>query len=275
MRDLFVSKECGAGARLVLMSMVSLGLVGCIIDLNPRFMSDTESESTRGDGDGDGVEDGDGVGDGDGDGDGDPLADDSLVAHYQFELRAEVVDDSGYGNHGVATVLGLSPGVTGMAMDCATSEAVQVPDSSSLDVSEAVTMAMWVRPESFPQSGRAAWADNSGQYAMMYDADFGLVWRVLTSDGSFQADAGARWLPLGEWTHIASTYDGAVSRIYANGEQIAILDMTGLVFADNSEPMAIGSDSPSFGQECTGRIDDLRIYNRALTSVEIATLAGP
>ncbi|KIG14233.1 Multiple EGF-like-domain protein 3 precursor [Enhygromyxa salina] len=234
-------------------------------------------DGDTGDGDGDGDDEtGDGdTGDGDGDGDGsDACANDqSLIACYQFETADQVVDGSTHANHGFAAKLGLGVGVSGMALECATSEAVQVPDSASLDVKSAVTMAMWVHPQTVPQFGRDVWFDNSGQYGMMFDANVGFVCRILTNHGTSQIGVDAGVVPPGEWSHIACTYDGAMTRLYANGLSLATLSTTGVMLTGSAEPVAIGSNSPLFNERCTGKIDSLLIYDRALSDAEIGALA--
>lgn len=249
--------------------LVSLGVGACLVDINPLFETGGE---TGGDGDGDSIGAEDGTTDESESGD--PLVDSAPVARYRFETNDVLIDESGYANHGFAVALGLSPGVSGMAMDCATSEAVQVPDSPSLDMQEAVTMAMWVRPESFPQFGRAVWFDNSGQYGIMYDASAGYICRLLTYAGTYQVSAAAQSVSLGTWTHIACTYDGTRVRLYTGGEQVESRSATGKIATSNSEPVAIGSNSPGFDEPCSGLIDEVEIYDRALSGAQIATLAG-
>lgn len=248
--------------------------------------ADDADNSGDSSGDGDGETNGDGDGDGDGEtsGDGDSdsgesvsdvcPADPSLVACYRFEAADQVVDGSTHANHGTAAALGLTPGIAGMAMDCATSEAVQIPDSPSLDVLNVVTMAMWVRPEVFPQVGRAVWLDNSGQYGTMFDANFGYVCRILTNQGTSQISVPAELVPLGVWTHIACSYDGSTTRLYANGVAQGSLSAAGWVLSSSTDPVAIGSNSPLFDERCSGQLDAVQIYKRALTGDEIAALAG-
>jgi hypothetical protein len=76
-------------------------------------------------------------------------------------------------------------------------------------------------------------------------------------------------LPLGAWTHLATTYDGVNQRFYVNGALVATKAQTGSIAAGN-QPLRIGGNSVS-GEYFQGVIDEVRIYNRALSAAEIAT----
>jgi prepilin-type N-terminal cleavage/methylation domain-containing protein len=77
------------------------------------------------------------------------------------------------------------------------------------------------------------------------------------------------------WTHIATTYDGTEQVLFKNGVQVYRRDETGGAIGSNNNKLLIGargSNSPRnfFG----GMIDDLRIYDRALSHSEILTIVG-
>ena len=72
---------------------------------------------------------------------------------------------------------------------------------------------------------------------------------------------------MNTWAHLAATYDGATMRFYVNGVQVASRAQTGAI-ATSTNPLQIGGDS-IFGQYFAGRIDEVRIYNRALSASEV------
>jgi glucose/arabinose dehydrogenase len=67
------------------------------------------------------------------------------------------------------------------------------------------------------------------------------------------------------WSHLAITWDGAVSRLYVNGKHVA----TAPLAVKLRGPLRIGGN-PILGEWFRGRIDDVRVYNRALSAAEIA-----
>ena len=75
-------------------------------------------------------------------------------------------------------------------------------------------------------------------------------------------------MEAGNWYHLLGTNDGTYTSLYVNG----ILENTFL------EPMATGSENSFIGRSASsdqftnGSIDDIRIYNRVLTEVEILQL---
>jgi hydrogenase maturation factor HypE len=80
---------------------------------------------------------------------------------------------------------------------------------------------------------------------------------------------GTGALALNAWTHVAATYDGATLRLYVNGTQAASRSVSGSI-ATSSGPLRIGGNSV-WGEWFQGRIDEVRVYDRALSGAEIQT----
>ena len=76
-------------------------------------------------------------------------------------------------------------------------------------------------------------------------------------------------LPAKTWTHVATTYDGATMRLFVNGTQVASQPATGPLDASTS-PLEIGGSLVD-GGPFAGLIDDVRVYNTALTAAQIQT----
>lgn len=80
---------------------------------------------------------------------------------------------------------------------------------------------------------------------------------------------GGSQLAVNTWTHLAATYDGAMLRLYVNGVQVASRAQTGSISV-SSGSLRIGGDN-IWGEFFQGRVDEVRIYNRALSPAEIQT----
>lgn len=82
-------------------------------------------------------------------------------------------------------------------------------------------------------------------------------------------------VPTNTWTHIASTYNGTTLTIWINGKKAGSRAVTGHT-CKNDHPLAVGAKNyPAKGlleAFWDGQLDDVRIYNRALTATEIAAL---
>jgi hypothetical protein len=74
--------------------------------------------------------------------------------------------------------------------------------------------------------------------------------------------------PVNAWTYVALTYDGTTQRLFVNGTQVATRATTGAIQVTNS-PLWIGGNNP-YGEYFNGLIDEVRVYNRALTQNEIS-----
>ena len=199
-----------------------------------------------------------------------------LVAAYGFSegSGATTVDSSGTGNTGaVGNATWSTVGKFGNALSFnGTNARVTVNDAASLDVTTGMTLEAWV----FPTAG-------GGFRDVVYKGSDDIYYLEGSSPagppamgGTFSTSllSGASSLPLNVWTHVAGTYDGQTMRLYMNGAQVGSRAQTGPI-ATSSGPLTIGGDA-LYGQYFAGRIDEVRIYNQALTASQIqADMATP
>ncbi len=78
---------------------------------------------------------------------------------------------------------------------------------------------------------------------------------------------GASGLPTNQWSHVAATYDGTQLEFYVNGTQISSRPQTGNIMT-SINALHIGGDMAN-GQYFNGEIDEIRVYNLALTAAQI------
>jgi hypothetical protein len=158
---------------------------------------------------------------------------------------------------------------------------VAVPERDVLDVNQ-YTLAALIRytgVENDETLGRWEVLEKAGAYWMNIRTN-GLV-RV---GGYFGACTGhTHWkfldstvaVPIKTWTHVASTYNGARLTVWINGKLAGSRAVTGTT-CSNNEPLAIGAkNAPAKGlleAFWDGRLDDVRIYNRALSARGIGQL---
>ncbi len=196
-----------------------------------------------------------------------------LVAAYSFNEGSgnTVLDASGNGNHGI---ISGPTRVTKGAFDKAltfdgVNDWVTVNDAPSLDLSTGMTLEAWV----YPTVNMTGWRvpltkeqSNGGVYGLAANTDQNQSAIGITI-GQAQVLYGGPWLSPRVWTHLAGTYDGATLRLYVNGEQVATRAQTGAIQASEGV-LRIGGNSVK-GQYFRGRIDEIRIYDKALTATEI------
>ena len=191
---------------------------------------------------------------------------DGLVACYEFEGNAS--DLSGH-NHDAATAnLLFVPGMSGSAMLFAANSAADVPGSAAFDVA-ALTIEAWVQPSALPaQSKQSVVLDVDMQYALFINDD-GTLTCDLHGVSKFST-IGA--VVAGAWSHVACTYDGAMARIFLNGNLAAVHAGTGGL-STGGHAMAIAANSPS-GSPLVGLIDQLRLLGVSRTGPQICGDAG-
>lgn len=196
-----------------------------------------------------------------------------LVAAYSFDegTGSAAGDSSGNGNTGAITNATWAPaGKYGRALSFnGTNALVSIPSSASLNLTTGMTLEAWVNPS----VSRSSWGD------IVWKAD-ALYFLEGTSTNGGRPAAGAKnasgtWtdaygpsaLPVNTWTHLAATYDGSFVRLYVNGVEVAAAARTGNLLA-STQPLFIGGNT-IYGYYFAGMIDDVRVYNRALTQTEI------
>ena len=80
---------------------------------------------------------------------------------------------------------------------------------------------------------------------------------------------GSAALALNAWSHLAVTYDNTALRLYVNGTLVATTAVSGPIPVSTGV-LRMGGNS-IWGEWFSGKLDDVRIYNRALSAGEIAT----
>jgi hypothetical protein len=89
-----------------------------------------------------------------------------------------------------------------------------------------------------------------------------------------RAARGTTKLPLNTWTHLATTYDGTNQRFYVNGILVGTTLSpagSGGGIVQSNGALRIGGNASSTGEFFQGLIDEVRVYNRALSAAEIVT----
>jgi hypothetical protein len=198
-----------------------------------------------------------------------------LVAAYTFNETggAGVVDVSGNGNTGTmgAGVSRTSQGRFGGALAFDGTGFVTIPHSAGLDLTTGMTIEAWV----YPTGPLTDWATTvmkempgDSPYLLYAGTPQDAPVMYITPRGIASARAiGVSALPVNTWSHLAGTFDGSTLRLYVNGTQVASRAVTG-VLSSSTGVLTIGGNAV-WGEYFAGRIDEVRIYNRALSPAEI------
>ncbi|MEV0228470.1 LamG-like jellyroll fold domain-containing protein [Nonomuraea sp. NPDC050786] len=199
-------------------------------------------------------------------------ADTGLVAAYGMNegTGTTVADSSGKSNTGtLSNATWSNSGKYGKALSFnGTSAYVNIPDSTTLRLTTGMTLEAWLNPATATGYRTALIKQHASgnAYALWANADNNRPYAEIVT-GTDQGLSGTASLPLNTWTHVTATYDGTTLRLYTNGTQVAQKAVTGTIRGD-AQPLRIGG-SALWGEYFNGLIDDVRVYNRALTPTEI------
>ena len=196
-----------------------------------------------------------------------------LVGAWAFDETSgtTAADQSGKGNVGtLANATRVTTGKFNNALSFnGTNAWVLVPDSATLDLTTGMTLEAWVRPAVAGGWRTALAKDQPGNlaYGVYTNTNGTFPGGEISVGGTQRSLNGTSTLPVGTWSHLAVTYDGATLRIFVNGTQSAQLAVAGSI-ATSSSALHIGGNGV-WGEWFNGSIDEVRVYNRALSAAEL------
>jgi len=204
----------------------------------------------------------------------------TFVGWWKFdEIQGNIAHDSAGSNNG--TLVNGPAWTTGkiagaLAFD-GVDDYVEIPDTN-LNLTSQVTLSAWVNIKSRTTRqaivGQWNYIDSPAKQSVLLDARGDIDQRFgfsLSNDGTDATRTTVyseqRFLPE-TWYHVVGTYDGSIMKLYINGEMESSASKTGNIFISNTEWL-IGALNSGTDAYFNGIIDDVRIYNRALSETEV------
>lgn len=204
-----------------------------------------------------------------------------LLVHYPFNEASgtSAADAAGGGQN--ATVAGtarFAAGRLGNAIDLnGTGQYVSFP-AGIFRTTQEFTLAMWIRLDTIGTWSRV-FDFGTGTTVNMFltpRSDAGTARFAITTGGNTKQERinAPAPLPVGAWTHVAVTLAGGVGILYLNRQEVARTSGMALTPASlgSTTQNWIGRSQYQADPSLDGMIDDLRIYGRALSPAELATL---
>jgi hypothetical protein len=204
----------------------------------------------------------------------------NLIAYWNFEENGNIV--SGLKNGYVGVKFGnpnQSSGVNGKSIYFNGSNFIQTNADISWNDKNQITISFWINPDDESTSNQAILGKTYPDWEWTIwksGKSLGLVYWD-SSGGHSNGIIGYYWgnvLSAGNWTHIAYVWYGQESYFYVNGQLVSVGFASNPSFnRDNSANISIGGHIYLWGDSYfKGQIDDLRIFNRALSGAEIEQL---
>jgi Concanavalin A-like lectin/glucanases superfamily len=223
---------------------------------------------------------------------GNPITVPSGLTHYwpmnSGSPFADVIGSNTMSDGGVASTGVTGQIAQGLHLNGNGSSTISDLELGSIAVNGAFSYSVWIKPDSLATQMQLFMAASPGDLAK-YDAVFAngsLYISIYDSGGNddiaLSSNAGA--IVAGSWQHLVCTYDGGTSSagmaIYVNGSAISASDSSGGTFTapnPTAQASAFGNYpavSPHYAaaKDFLGAVDDLRTYNRVLSSSEVTAI---
>ena len=217
-----------------------------------------------------------------------------LVAYYPFSGNAN--DVTSYANHGTPTNnLVMTTGIEGDTNGAYQFGGydkpghIHIPNSSQIQFTNEATFSVYIKPTSWVSMDGWGYRTNAGgaqcilakrhdRYGisfLMSGNDEGMNIWMASMDNQGWAEISSKGLLKGnylnKWTHIAIVYGQGYARLYVDGKLLDERESTPNFSRMNAQDLYVGKFSDSW-YPFNGQIDDLRIYNRALSADEVEKL---
>jgi PKD repeat protein len=195
-----------------------------------------------------------------------------LVAAFSFDEGSGTTTGSSVGGltGSISGATWVSGEQTGNALSFdGVNDRVTVPDANALDLTTGMTLEAWVRPAAVGNWATVILKERTGGLAYsLYGSDAtGKPATYINTGGSDVSATGPTNLATGTWTHLAVTYDGSNLKLYTNAGLVRTTAHAGSMLTSTGT-LSIGGNS-IWGEYFSGLIDDVRVYNRALSAAEI------
>ncbi len=207
----------------------------------------------------------------------------SQVALWKLdETSGNVAKDSAGSNNG--TLVGNpqwqpSAGKIGGALELdGDGDFVKIGRESDFDITEQITISAWIKVNQFDKEWQAVIAKGDSAWRMQRNQnedslEFACSGLKIPSGAPWGNLFGKKSVNDGQWHHVVCIYDGSKMYIIIDGNEDSSQSASGGINTNN-EPVYIGENSENTGRCWNGLIDDVRVYNYALTKEEVTALSN-
>jgi hypothetical protein len=196
-----------------------------------------------------------------------------VIAHWDLNESSGTVavdttvakNDATYVNNPTLGVAGPYPAQTGTAVEFDGSSEYITAGKSLLNNLTAFSLMGWVRPDN--SSPDKSFFGQTGLIEVGIDTQANQIDLFTNAGGSISASVQ---LPFGKWSHVAAVGNGSELKLYVNGLEVSSGGSTTANYGSNTSIFKVGEGViTSFGGFFDGRLDEVRVYNRAVCPEEV------
>ncbi|KOH46933.1 hypothetical protein NC99_03330 [Sunxiuqinia dokdonensis] len=201
-------------------------------------------------------------------------------SEYLFEepAGATVVDSQGSNDGTLMNEELRVEGVNGDGLKLTGTGHINLGNSFGANVQDELTLSAWIQPQSISTGYQGIimhGGPNTDTYALyIHPGNQSISFKTSGTTSAWTSIPNIASLWDGNWHHLAVSYDGSKKIIYLDGEILFTVDATGSIESGEGYNLLIGAgrddENPTLLYE--GLIDEVRIYNTALTDIEISEL---
>jgi len=216
----------------------------------------------------------------------------NLVAYYNFEGLSGIVgetitDQSGNGHDGQcrqdqstlkAPTIVAGPNGLGHALNFDGNFYVQIPNAPDFNITDNITVAAWVSVDALTQDWQTMFCRGDWSWRLHRNdlTDYAAFHMSGLANGYGANGATTDIAVPKRWLHLVGTYKNGVGAfLYINGAvEASNSSVSGLINTSGSDPVTIGAqiNSGQLRRQWQGQMDEVRLYNRALSAADVAEL---
>lgn len=205
------------------------------------------------------------------------IPEDGLIAYFPFNGNAN--DESSIGNDASVDGATLTTDRIGNIDEAylfdGQDDLISAPDIPEYTFTNDYTISAWVTPselksQTIVRKGPITNGPNTAPYSLSLAA-VNTLGSLLYLDEQVFGVTSQTGYQINSWQLITTTREGDIVRLYRNGQLIAEETVSGAML-DEEAPLHIGSRNQVSGNTFSGKIDEVRMYNRALSQSEINTI---
>jgi hypothetical protein len=155
---------------------------------------------------------------------------------------------------------------------------VKIAGESDFDITDQITVSAWIKVSQFDKEWQAVIAKGDSAWRIQRNQtedslEFACSGLKIPSGTPWGNLYGQRSVNDGQWHHIVGVYDGSKMYLIIDGDMDSSQPASGRINMNN-QPVFIGENSEQSGRFWHGLIDDVRVYNYALSKEEVAALSS-